>query len=190
MQFTVDFDLNHLESAMEALCDAIQSPDTIMASIGETLQPANEERHASETGPDGKKWPELSELTKKAKESKDSEDSKRTEENKKPTRILHEKGDMTRSFHYQVQGGELVLGFSDRKAEWHHFGTGTHGPKGKTYTIKPKTKKALAFAGIVRKMVTHSGIPARPLIGFPESDKQLVVDAIEDHLTHLLQRLR
>nr|VFK21433.1 MAG: phage virion morphogenesis (putative tail completion) protein [Candidatus Kentron sp. LPFa] len=162
MQFTVDFDLNHLESAMEALCDAIQSPDTMMASIGETLQPENEKRHASETGPDGKKWPELSELTKKAKESKDSEDSeksKRTEENKKPTRILHEKGDMIRSFHYQVQGGELVLGFSDRKAEWHHFGT-------------------------------SRGIPARPLIGFPESDKQLVVDAVEDHLTHLLQRLR
>jgi hypothetical protein len=83
-----------------------------------------------------------------------------------------------------------ILGFSDQKAIWHHFGTGTHRNGGSAYTISPKKAKALAFAGLVRKRVTHPGIPARLLVGFPASDQWLVVDTIEDHLTRVLNRVR
>lgn len=97
---------------------------------------------------------------------------------------------MLGSFNYQVQGAELMLGFSDQKAVWHHFGTGTFGPKGTAYTISPKKAKALAFGGLFRKRVIHPGIPARQLVGFPSSDQRLVADVIEDHLTAVLNRVR
>ena len=108
----------------------------------------------------------------------------------KKRRILYDHGDMLGSFNYQVQGTELKLGFSDQKAVWHHFGTGTYGPKGAAYTITPKKAKALAFGGLFRKRVTHPGIPARQLVGFPSSDQRLVGDVIEDHLTAVLNRVR
>ena len=60
--------------------------------------------------------------------------------------LLSDHGDMLGSFNYQVQGTELKLGFSDQKAVWHHFGTGTYGPKGAAYTITPKKAKIQLIA--------------------------------------------
>nr|VFJ99757.1 MAG: Phage virion morphogenesis family protein [Candidatus Kentron sp. LFY] len=175
MQFTVDFETDHLDRALSALRKAVSSPDEMMSSIGESLQPINEDRHARGVSPDGEEWKELSEMTKKEKQG---------------GRLLYQYGDMTRSFHYQAKGSELTLGFSDHKSVWHHFGTGSHGRRGQSYTITPKKAKALSFAGIMRKRVTHPGIPARPLIGFPETDRNLVVDVVEDHLMDILKRVR
>ena len=64
------------------------------------------------------------------------------------------------------------------------------GTFGVSYTITPKKAKALAFGGMFRKRVTHPGIPARPLVGFPLSDQRLVAGVLEDHLTAVINRVR
>ena len=52
-----------------------------------------------------------------------------------------------------------------KQARWHQEGTAP-------YTIKPKSKKALAWAGGPgpRKSVSHPGLPARRFIGISRSD--------------------
>ena len=200
MQFTIEFQADHLARAMEAVRLEIATPDQMLRSIGETLKPVNEDRHAQGLAPDGTKWKELSPMTIGSAVWNSQDESfrkngqmslataKKVQEKKR--RILYDHGDMLGSFNYQVQGTELKLGFSDQKAVWHHFGTGTYGPKGAAYTITPKKAKALAFGGLFRKRVTHPGIPARQLVGFPSSDQRLVADVIEDHLTAVLNRVR
>ena len=200
MQFTIEFQADHLARSMEAVRLEIATPDQMLRSIGETLKPVNEDRHAQGLAPDGTKWKELSPMTIGSAVWKSQDDSFRKngqmslataqKVQAKKSRILYANGDMLGSFNYQVQGTELKLGFSDQKAVWHHFGTGTYGPKGAAYTITPKKAKALAFGGLFRKRVTHPGIPARQLVGFPSSDQRLVGDVIEDHLTAVLNRVR
>lgn len=168
MQFTIQIQADHLARALEAVRLEIATPQQMLGSLGESLLRVNQERHDKGLAPDGTKWKELSPLTLAQKKKK---------------RILYENGDMLESFNYQIQGNELALGFSDRKAIWHHSGTSP-------YTITPKKAKALAFGGLFRKRVNHPGLPARPLIGFPSSDQQLVADVIEDHLTAVLNRVR
>jgi putative SOS response-associated peptidase YedK len=94
---------------------------------------------------------------------------------------------MLQSFHYQVSSDTLVLGFDGSRdgklAGYHHFGSDP-------YTIVPKDKKVLAFAGIVSRRVNHPGIPKRPLVGFPESDQRLTAEVTADHLTRVLNRVR
>lgn len=200
MQFTIEFQADHLARSMEAVRLEIATPDQMLRSIGETLKPVNEDRHAQGLAPDGTKWKELSPMTIGSAVWKSQDESFRKsgqmslatakKVQAKKSRILYANGDMLGSFNYQVQGTELKLGFSDQKAVWHHFGTGTYGPKGAAYTITPKKAKALAFGGLFRKRVTHPGIPARQLVGFPSSDQRLVGDVIEDHLTAVLNRVR
>ena len=200
MQFTIEFQADHLARAMEAVRLEIATPQQMLGSLGESLLRVNQERHDQGLAPDGTKWKEASPMTIGSAVWKSQDDSfrkngqmslataKKVQEKKR--RILYDHGDMLGSFNYQVQGTELKLGFSDQKAVWHHFGTGTYGPKGAAYTITPKKAKALAFGGLLRKRVTHPGIPARQLVGFPSSDQRLVADVIEDHLTAVLNRVR
>ncbi|MDR2240114.1 MAG: phage virion morphogenesis protein [Zoogloeaceae bacterium] len=198
MRFTVEFQADHLARALEAVRLEIATPRQMLESMGESLLPVNQERHNKGLAPDGTKWKELSPMSigtmvwksQRPGFRKRGQMSLATARKVQRHRILHGNGDMLESFNYQVQGAELVFGFSDRKAAWHHFGTGTHGPKGTAYEITPKRAKALAFGGLVRMRVRHPGIPARPLIGFPASDQQLVSDVIEDHLSLVLNRVR
>ncbi|BEV15820.1 phage virion morphogenesis protein [Herbaspirillum sp. DW155] len=175
MQFTVEFQADHLAAILEAVRKEVATPQEMLVSIGEELFNANQHRHAQGLAPDGMPWKPLSPMTLATR---------------KGGRILRVRGDMLESFNYQVQGNSLRLGFSDQKAVWHHFGTGTYGPRGSRYTISPKKAKALAFGGLMRKRVSHPGIPARQLIGFPASDRELTGNVIRDHLTEALNRVR
>ena len=200
MQFTIEFQAGHLERALEAVRLEIATPQEMLGSMGESLLRVNKERHDQGLAPDGSKWKELSPMTIGTAVWKTQTESFRksgqmslataSKVQARKSRILYQHGDMLGSFNYQVQGAELKLGFSDQKAVWHHFGTGTFGPKGASYTISPKKAKALAFGGLCRKRVTHPGIPVRQLVGFPASDQTLVADVIEDHLTAVLYRVR
>lgn len=200
MHLIIDFQVDHLTRALEVVRQEIATPQEMLGSMGESLLRVNRERHNQGLAPDGSKWKERSPMTIGTATWKAQGDSFRksgqmsiaTAEKVKArrSRLLYEHGDMLGSFNYQVQGAELMLGFSDQKAVWHHFGTGTFGPKGAAYTITAKKAKALAFGGLCRKRVTHPGIPARQLVGFPTSDRQLVGDVITDHLALALNRVR
>lgn len=194
MQFKIEFQVADLERMAEVIKQEIATPEQMLGSIGESLLRTNNERHDQGLAPDGTPWKPLSPLTigtlvkktqnetfNKTKGYLSIGQARKIQGRK---RILRASGDMLSSLNYQVSGSELTLGFDGAReaklAGWHHGGT-------KPYTIKPRAKKALAFAGIVTKRVSHPGLPKRPLLGFPESDQRLVVDVVEDHLTLLIQ---
>ena len=167
MQFTVEFQVDHLDRALEAVRREIATPQQLLGSLGESLLRVNQERHVKGLAPDGSKWKQLSPLTLQTK---------------RKSRMLYENGDLLR-FQYQVVGDELKIGTNDWKAAFHHFGT-------RPYTITARKAKALKFGGMFRKRVHHPGLAARPLIGFPDSDQRLVIDVLDDHLMAVLNRIR
>lgn len=66
---------------------------------------------------------------------------------------------MLENFHYQVHADNLRLGFDSGdgfKAIFHQDGSRAHG--------------------------SHPGLPARPLVGFPDTDRYAVEDVVEDYL--------
>lgn len=173
MQFEIEFEASHLDRMMEAIRREIATPEEMLGSIGESLLRVNRKRHEKGVDPEGKAWKPLSPLTLAAGDRKGGP--------------LNRTGRMLASLNYQVSDDTLILGFDgprDAKlAGLHHGGTDP-------YTIVPKNRKALAFAGIVRKRVNHPGLPKRELIGFPDSDKALVENVTIDHLTRVLNRVR
>lgn len=172
MQFTIEFQADHLGRALEAVRKEIATPQEMLGSFGEALLFANQERHRQGLDPDGNPWKELAKSTLAAGKRKGGP--------------LNRSGRMLASFHYQVQGDALRLGFDDGDgfpAKFHQDGSRAH-------VISAKKAKALNIGGIFRKRVNHPGLPARRLVGFPLSDQQLVVDVAADHLTAVINRVR
>lgn len=181
MQITVEFQAKDLLVTLQNIQRVLGGKNAILRSIGETLLNTNRARHAQQVGPDGTPWKPLATSTLDARAAK-KKGAKAKGQARQSGRILSRSGDMLRDFSYQVQGDTVFIGFRQTIAAYHHFGTGTYGPKGSAYTILPKNKRALAFAGIVRKKVIHPGVPARPLIGLPKDDVSLIRDVIAEHV--------
>lgn len=172
MQFTVELQADHLVRALEAVRLEIATPQEMLGSFGVSLLRVNQERHDKGLDPDGNPWKELAPST-------------LAEENRKGG-PLNKTGRMLANFHYQVVGDTLRLGFDGGdgfKAKFHQDGSRPH-------VISAKKAKALKFGGLYRKRVNHPGLPIRRLVGFPESDQQLVADVAVDHLTAVLNRVR
>lgn len=74
---------------------------------------------------------------------------------------------MLENFHHQVHADNLRLGFD--------LGDGF---------------KAIFHQNGSRARASHPGLPARPLVGFPDTDRYAAEDAVEDYLLHALQRAR
>lgn len=172
MQFAIEFQAEHLERTLAAVRRAIAEPAELLGEIGESLLRVNRERHDRGVAPDGSKWKELAPLTLAAGDRKGGP--------------LEKTRRMLQTFHHQVAGNTLRMGFftgDGFKADFHNAGT-------RPYVITPKKANALAFAGMYRKRVNHPGLPARPVVGFPESDRQLTIDVTADHLTAVINHVR
>jgi len=172
MQFTIEFQAEHLTAVLEAVRREIATPAEMLGSIGESLFRVNQERHDQGLDPEGKPWEPLAAST--------------LAEGKRKGGPLNKTGRMLANFHYQVQGDNLRIGFDQGdgfKAIFHQDGSRAH-------VITAKKGKALKFGGLFRKRVNHPGLPARRLVGFPESDQQLVGDVTADHLTSVINRIR
>jgi len=155
MQFEIEFNTDHLNRIMDAVRREIATPQEMLGSIGESLFNANQKRHDAGKDPGGNSWQELSPAT--------------LAQGKRKGGPLKKTGRMLASFHYSVNGDDLVLGFDESRVQGklpgiHHFGTERKG--------------------------RHPGIPKRDLIGFPDSDKKIVTDVTIDHLTRVLNRVR
>lgn len=198
MDIEISFEADHLVRAMQAVRRAGEDHATLLGAIGETLFKTNAERHLQGVGPDGQAWKPLSAGTigsriweKQDKAFREGNTRrgamhslKIAREVKASARPLWRSGEMLNtSFHPQVIGDTLHLGFDIDRAIWHHQGT-------KPYTISPVKAKALAFNGIAVRRVNHPGLPARPLIGFPDGDANLVADECADYLQIALERAR
>lgn len=172
MQFSMTFQVDHLDRALAAARHAIDHPQELLDGVGGALHRVGGDRHLAGLAPDGSKWKELSPMTL---------------QEKRKGGPLNKTGRMLQSFNYQVDGDTLRLGFDgateSMRAAWHHSGTNP-------YTISPKKAKALKFGGMFRKRVNHPGLPSRPLVGFPSSDRQLAADVVTDYLSVILNRVR
>lgn len=170
MQFTIEFQADHLTAALEAVRREIATPAEMLGSIGESLFRVNQERHNKGLDPEGKPWEPLAAST--------------LADGKRKGGPLNKTGRMLANFHYQVQGDNLRLGFDQGdgfKAIFHQDGSRAH--------VINRSKMVEGF-GAVRRRVKHPGLPARPLVGFPESDQQLVGDVTADHLTAVINHIR
>ncbi|MDO9163576.1 MAG: phage virion morphogenesis protein [Methylococcaceae bacterium] len=155
MQFEIEFNADHLDRIMTAVRQEIATPQEMLGAIGQELFRTNSKRHNAGNDPDGKPWQELSLAT--------------LAQGKRKGGPLKKTGRMLASFHYSVNGDDLVLGFDESRVQGklpgiHHFGTERKG--------------------------RHPGIPKRDLIGFPDADKKIVTDVTIDHLTRVLNRVR
>ncbi|WAR43639.1 phage virion morphogenesis protein [Methylomonas rapida] len=173
MQFEIEFEVGHLERVLEAVRREIATPEEMLDSIGESLLRVNRRRHEQGVDPEGKAWKKLSSLT--------------LAEGNRKGGPLKKTGRMLASLNYQVSANTLILGFDGQRDS---MLAAIHNAGADPYVIRPRTKKALAFAGIVRKRVNHPGLPKRELVGFPDSDKNLVENVTVDHLTRVLTRVR
>lgn len=172
MQFTVEFQADHLVRVHEAVRLEIATPQEMLGSFGESLLRVNQERHAKGLDPDGNPWKELAPST--------------LAEGSRKGGPLNKTGRMLARFLYQLRGDTLHLGFNGGdgfKAIFHQDGSRAH-------VITPKKAKALKFGGLYRQRVNHPGLPARTLVGFPAVDQQLVADVAANHLTAVLNRVR
>lgn len=147
--------INQLEHKLGDLTPA-------MLDIGEYLQIAHEQRFVDQVSPDGTPWAPLSPSYQRNKA-------------KNKNRILFLEGRLAKSFRYQISSNELNFGTNVPYASHHHFGT-------KPYTITPKSKKALAFGGVVVKKVNHPGLPARPFFGLNDADNDEILQLLTEHL--------
>lgn len=170
MHYEIEFNTDHLTKVLEAASREIATPREMLSSIGEALLSVNRNRHLAGLAPDGTRWKPLAESTLKEK---------------RKGGILYSSGDMLNSINYQPDGDTLRIGFDEpanrHLSILHHFGTAPH-------LIAPLNKKALKFGGGFAKKVNHPGLPARPLLGFPVSDQQLVTHVLGDHLTAVIRR--
>jgi phage gpG-like protein len=202
MQYSVSFDFSNLHQVQRSVQRALQRPQQLLSTIGESLLIRNQDRHLAGLAPDGTPWTPLAPATLHAiverrqhqvtriggKKSGAQSDFRAAQKIMGSKRILFDHGDLLR-FHYQLQGRQVVIGTNDYKAVWHHFGTGSKGPSGQSYEIRPKVAKALHFGGRFAKRVLHPGVPARPLVGMPAGDAQDIADLTAEHLTTVLRRL-
>jgi phage gpG-like protein len=197
MHYAIDLQIEPYANVLKALRQTIASPGDILSSVGESLLNANQARHAKNLDPDGNPWAPLARSTLyRAVDAKQHEvtsiGNKRrgamssiAEGQKimanKAAHILYQSGELLR-FQPSIEGNVLRIGTNDQKAAWHHFGTGTHGEGKGPYTIRPKAKKALAFGGGIYSKVTHPGVPARRLVGFPAGDQSIAARIVAEHL--------
>jgi phage gpG-like protein len=202
MQIKIDFQLENYRQALAAYKSVVTRPAGLLGAIGASVLRENQRRHDQGLAPDGTPWAPLAtstlhaivasrqhKITKIAGKTVGARsDFKAAQKIMAGKRILVDRGDLLR-FYYQVDGHDVVIRTMDQvKAAWHHLGTGTHGPKGQSYEIRPKVAKALAFGGLMRKRVNHPGVPARPLVGFPSGDHDIVQRIVADHISGALNR--
>lgn len=97
---------------------------------------------------------------------------------------LIDSGALRNSIHSSWDNNEAQVGTNLKYAAIHQFGGKTSPHK-----IKPVTKKALAFGGIVRKLVDHPGsdIPARPFLVLTPQDEDDILEDVQAYFQSVVK---
>lgn len=137
----------------------------VFQDIGAYIERDTDQRFVREQAPDGTPWRDLSPNTWASKRNR---------------KKLNETGQLRDSLAYSADSREAIIGFADKKARWHQFGT-------RPYTIVPKNARMLRFmtpAGpVFASQVRHPGIPARPMLGINRENEREIERIIVDHET-------
>lgn len=97
---------------------------------------------------------------------------------------LIDSGALRNSIRASWDNDEAIVGTNLAYAAIHQF-----GGKTKPHKIKPVTKKALSFGGIVRKAVNHPGshIPARPFLTLTPQDEADILEDVQDYFKQIIK---
>lgn len=153
---TIQVDDAQVQAWFDRLLARGQNLAPLMADFGEMLLESTQQRFLDGAGPDGIAWAPV----------------------KRGGRPLFDTGTM-RDQIAPVSGADFVeLRATARQAAFHQFGT-------KAYTIRPKGKKALAWAGGPgpRMRVDHPGLVPRPFMGLSDEDRRAMDDLVERYLS-------
>jgi phage gpG-like protein len=181
--YDVTIDLDQLNGTIADLRAVLNEPKGLLRNVSVTLAKLNQDRQGAGLDPEGVPWLPL----------------------KNPNLPVNRKGGplyntpemLTTGFvPPQPDGDKYIFGFGSAyggfKAIFHQAGSRAHD-------IAPKNKKALGFGNFtngpngkkwefVRKKVHHPGLPARPLLGFPEGDRDAAEDAAASFLGEIIAR--
>ena len=169
----------------------IENPAPLLLSVGEHLVESTKQRYVTSTAPDGTAWAALAPSTleqyvagfnSRFRKSKNGVIARgNTTASLRPSgaaklagrRILVSGGTpaLGESYTRSVEGRALVIGTNVSYAAVHQFG-------GKSaYVIRPKNKKALAWAGGAHpvKSVNHPPLKARPALGISDADGDMML---------------
>jgi len=158
--------------AMRRAADEMGNGRPLMRSVAGIMMRAVEDNFEQEGRP---KWKDLHPGTKLS----------RQKQNTWPGKILQRSGGLASSIQQQFDGQSAVVGTNKVYAAIQNFG-GRTSP----HVIRPKTKRALSFGGIVVRQVNHPGsnIPARPFLRLTPGDLRDIVIAAQQHYNQALAR--
>jgi phage virion morphogenesis protein len=152
-----------VQAALKRLLANSQHPEPAMAAISARMLGAVEDNFRAEGRPG--KWAPLKSSTLAARAAAG-----------KSGKILQASGKLAASITPFHSGTEAGVGTNRPYAAAMNNGS-------KAHEIKPRNKKALAFAGGVFKRVKHPGTVARPFMVLTDTDKQDLLRIMAMHLT-------
>lgn len=169
-----EIDAKDVVAALNRVSRRLENMKPVFEDIGEYVEFSVETRFERKLSPEGKPWKALRPSTKASKRNKG--------------RILVESGRMLDSLGRNATDSFVDIGFSDKKALWHQFGT-------KPYRIVPKQARALAFVGsrgkrVVTAFVNHPGLPARPMLGINRNDRGAINRIIQGYIQRLYEKTK
>lgn len=153
----IEIDDAQVKSALSRLSAKVADPKPALRDIGEFLVETTKQRFATSTDPKGNPWTPNSRVTILAHLKSNPKAG-----SKKP---LIATGGLGRSFRYQIEGNDLLVGSNwnpfgkmENGAAIHQFG----GPAGKDKSVN---------------------IPARPFLGISDVDREAIERTVLSYLT-------
>lgn len=158
--------------AMRRAADEMGNARPLMRSVAGIMFRAVEDNLEQEGRP---KWKDLHPGTKMA----------RAKEGTWPGKILQRSGGLASSIVQKFDAHQAVVGTNKIYGAIQQFG-GRTSP----HVIRPRTKRALSFGGIVVRSVNHPGsnIPARPYLRLTVSDHRDIILTSVQHYNRALAR--
>lgn len=152
---TVSIDTGPVQALMRQIQQRGGDLAPVMRDIGEILLESTQERFKLGVDPDGVPWKPV----------------------KRGGTPLVRRGNLRDDIAPVSDSTSVELRSTRAYAPYHQYGTGP-------YTIRPRTKRALAWPGGPgpRRRVNHPGIAARPFLGVSRADIDAVAALLEAYL--------
>ena len=171
-EIRIEVDDTRIQAALNRLLRVSQDLSPVMVEIAGHLEAGVKSRFRSQTGPDGQKWPALSETTKK----------RRRKTGHTPITILQQSGLLARSIQSHSDKMSAVAGTNVWYAATHQFGA-AKGEFGSFSVIARMIRgKYTRLKSNPTVQVPWGKIPARPFLGLSEDDTRNILDTINDFI--------
>src|SRR5690554_25874 len=152
MSIKVTYNDLEIRTALDGLLSKMNDLTPALRDMGEELMLSTKQRFAKSESPDGDAWAPNSPVTLARK--------------KGTSPLIGESRRLRNEISYSVKNGELLIGSPMVYAAVQHFGA-SRGQFGKNKRNSP---------------IPWGNIPARPFLGLSDTDKENVLDIIQEHL--------